>query len=567
MYKLHLSLSLLIGLIFSCSIFIIYGVESEIAANQTDVLNLLSSSQIRDGYPFLWEEFEDAPGDQQGDDSVVFGPSLGPFHNYTELVTKLKTLNTTYPEIIQVFTIGKTYFGREIYCVRITNESIILPKTEVLVIGQHHAQEQINVENALYFIDRLVYDYFTSSSPIQPLLNTKSIFVIPSLNIDGAALLSQNPWQRKTSRPIDEDGDGVEDEYEVQDVNMDGYVDGLYDESNNFVGYEGLDLDGDGVSGNDIPGGVDPNRNYAYNFGNQSGASDNPSAWNYHGPRAFSENCTARFRDFVMARNFITAVSLHSGMDYAMLLGPGHEGVLPGGNDRELYISTGTKLTELTGFTLEMNGAYTTSGVWDDWMYTNDTLLAFTFETYGDPSSYGSIYNSTTGFYHHRGVWDYCNPPTDVVIENSAQTYPGLLFMAEEAPYLSIQTNNIQEGEKLQVHVSVSNPSTYIRTNGSIFLNWTISQAEGIRPLDSTHTVNFGELEARSSKEAIIRFSIDRPNYSLHIKLYAGGSKVGTIVSEYLIDPSQITTKSNVSIPYVVLLSLLVFVLIRRNAS
>ena len=542
--------------------------EPAITANQKEKWTKIPNFQIRDGYTFLWKEFEDAPEDQSGDDSVVFGPSLGPFHNYTELVTKLTNLNTTYPEIIQVSTIGKTYFGREIYCVRITNESILLPKTEVLVVGQHHAQEQINVENALYFIDKLVYDYFTSSSPIQRLLNTKSIFVIPSLNIDGAALLSQNPWQRKTARPIDEDGDGVTDEYEIQDVNMDGYVDRLYDESNNFVGYEGIDLDGDGSTGNDIPGGVDPNRNYAYNFGNQPGASDDISAWNYHGPYPFSENCTARFRDFAMTRNFITAVSLHSGMDYTMLLGPGHAGVLPGGDDRDLYISTGTKLTELTGFTLEMNGGvYTTSGVWDDWMYTNDTLLAFTFETYGDPSSYGSIYNSTTGFYHHRGVWDYCNPPADAVIENSVQTYPGLLFMAEEAPYLSIETDYTQEGEKFLVHVSVSNPSTYIRTNGSIVLNWTVSHAVGITPVDSIRTVNLGEIEARSNKEIIVGFSINQPNYSLLIKFYAGGSKVGTSASEFLIDPSQETTKVNVSIPFAMLLSILVVVLIRRNAS
>ncbi len=568
MSKLYLSLILIVGIILSYSILIIYDVNSGIVATQIETIELIPNFQIRDGYTFLWEEFEDAPGDQQGDDSVVFGPSLGPFHNYTELVIKLKNLNTTYPEIIHVFTIGKTYFGREIYGVRMTNESIIVPKTEVLVVAQHHAQEQINVENALYFIDRLVYEYFTASSRIQYLLNTKSIYVIPSLNIDGAALLSQNPWQRKTARPIDEDGDGISDEYEVQDVNRDGYVDGLYDESGNFVGYEGLDLDDDGLTGNDIPGGVDPNRNYAYNFGKQLGASDNPSAWNYHGPSAFSENCTARFRDFVMVKNFITAVSLHSGMEYPMLLGPRHEGVLPGGDDRDLYISTGIKLKDLTGFTLMMNdGASATSGTWDDWMYTNDTLLVFTFETYGDPLSYGSTYNGTTGFYHYRGIWDFCNPPANAVIENSAQTYSGLLFMAEEAPYLSIQANYIQKGENLLVHLSISNPSTYIRTNDSIVLNWTVVQAVGIRSIDSTHIVNLGELNAKSSKETILRFSIDQLNYNLRIRLYVGGSKVGTIVSDYIIDPSQVTIRSTAANPFVVLLGLLVFVMIRRNAS
>ncbi len=566
MKKLLLIGSLFTGLILPCSIAVINSHTFMITVNQPESFNF-PKFRTRGDYTFIWEEYDGAPGDQQGDDSVVFGPSFGPYHNYSELVNKLKNLNTTYPEIIQVFTIGKTYFGREIYCVRITNESITFPKTEVVIVGQHHAQEQINVENALYFIDKVVDDFFSSSTTIQNLLNTKSIYVIPSLNIDGAELMSQNPWQRKTLRPIDEDGDGVEDEYEVQDINKDGYVDRLYDGSNNFIGHEGIDLDGDGGIGNDKPGGVDPNRNYAYQFGKSPGASDNPSAWNYHGPHAFSENCTARFRDFILQRNFVSAVSLHSGMDYTMILGPStHNGGLLGGSDRDMYTSIGTKLQELTGFSLEMGGGgYATSGVWDDWMYSNGTLLAFTFETYGNPSAYYSIYNDTTGYHHHRGVWDYCNPPGDQVMENSVQTYQGLLFMAEEAPYLTIQTNNKQVGEQLQIEVTVTNPSEYIRTNGSITLDWTASQVTGLTLLNTTNTVNMGELEAKSNKHTTIIFSIDQPNYSVHINLQADGSKVGVAMTEYDLNSSQITTESTDSAPLIGIIGFMVFVIIKRK--
>jgi hypothetical protein len=391
--------------------------------------------------------------------------------------------------------------------------------------------------------------------------------VIPSLNIDGAELMSQNPWQRKTLQPIDEDGDGIEDEFEVRDINMDGYVDRLYDGSNTFIGHEGIDLDKDGRIGNDKPGGVDPNRNYAYEFGKSPGASDNPTAWNYHGPSAFSENCTARFRDFVLQRNFITAVSLHSGMDYTMILGPSaHKGALPGGLDWELYFNTGNKLQELTGFSLELGGGvYPTSGVWDDWMYSNGTLFAFTFETYGNPSAYYSIYNETTGYYHHRGVWDYCNPPGDEVIENSAQAYPGLLFMAEEAPYLSIETNNIQVGEQLHIKVVVTNPSTFIPTNGSIILESNVSQITGLTPLNKAHTVNLGELGAKSSIQTTFKFSIDRDNYSAQIKLRAYGLKVGDTVIEYDLNSIDITTKSSVPFTLAGIWGFIIFVIRRKK--
>ncbi|MFX1507133.1 MAG: M14 family zinc carboxypeptidase [Promethearchaeota archaeon] len=562
MSKLWGIMSLLMGLILTFSLSITH---SQALISTDRGLKLANSIEIQSSeeYSFIWDEYKDAPGDQSGDDSVVFGPSFGPYHNYSELVNKLKKLNTTYPEIIQVFSIGKTYFGREIYCVCITNESITLPKTEVVIVSQHHAQEQINVENALYFIEKVIVDFYSSSIPIQTLLNTKAIYVIPSLNIDGAEFMSQNPWQRKTLRPIDEDGDGVEDEYEVQDVNMDGYVDGIYDASHNFIGFEGKDLDGDGQIGNDKPGGVDPNRNYAYNFGKIPGASDNPTAWNYHGPHAFSENCTARFRDFVLKQNFITAVSLHSGMDYSMIIGP--SAYEDNTDDWDLYFSTGTKLQELTGFTLEIGGVYATSGVWDDWMYSNGTLLAFTFETYGNPSEYYSFYNDTAGYYHHRGAWDYCNPPGDKVIENCKQTYSGLLFMVEEAPYLSIQTKNKQVGKELQIEVTVTNPSRYIRTNGSISITWSVSQVTGLTPLNPMPPVNLGELEANSNKQATLKFSIDQPNYSLHIKFQADGPKVGVAIIEYDVNSSEITTESTGSLPLIGIIFSIVFVIIKKR--
>ena len=567
MNKLWLIGSILAGLILASSIGGINAHTSVITFNSSVRENSSFKRDTREGYTFIWEDYEDAPGDQPGDDSVVFGPSFGPYHNYSELVKKLMNLNTTYPEIIQVFTIGKTYFEREIYCVRITNESNTHSKTEVLIVGQHHAQEQISVENALYFIDKIVDDFFQSSASIQTLLNTKALYVIPSLNIDGAEIMSQNPWQRKTLRPIDEDGDGVEDEYEVQDINKDGYVERIYDASGNFIGDEGIDLDGDGRIGNDKPGGVDPNRNYPYAFGIQPGASDNPSAWNYHGPHPFSENCTARFRDFVLQRNFITAVSLHSGMQYSMILGPAaHEGGVLGGTDKDLYISTGSKLQELTGFSLEMGGAgYATSGVWDDWMYLNGTLLAFTFETYGNPSAYFTAKNATTHYQHHWGAWDFCNPPGDQVIENSAQTYQGLLFMAEEAPYLAIQTINKLVGDELQIEVTVTNPSLYIRTNGSITLEWTVSQVTNMTLLNTEHTVNLGELEAKASKTTTIRFTIDQPNYLVHIKLQADGPKVGAAVMEYMLDSSQVTTETTVPIALVGVIGFIGFVIFRRK--
>ena len=198
-------------------------------------------------------------------------------------------------------------------------------------------------------------------------------------------------------------------------------------------------------------------------------------------------------------------------------------------------------------------------------MYSNGTLLAFTFETFGNPSAYYSIYNSSSGYYHQRGVWDYCNPPGNRVIDNCIQTYPGLLFMVQEAPYLTIQTAKKQIGEQLQIKVTVTNPSAYIRTNGSIILNWTISQVIGLTSLNTTHTVNLGEINAKSQSQTTLLFSIDQSNYSLNIKLWSAGSRVGTIVKEYDLNSIQQVTESSVSIALVGVIGLMIYIMMRKK--
>ena len=117
-------------------------------------------------YHFIWEEFEGALGDLPGDDILSYGASFGPFHNYGEIFNKLSQSNESFPEIIDLFSIGKTFFGRDIYCVRITNESRQEKKTQMLVISQHHAREQITVENAFYFMDKLINGSIMSDPPM-----------------------------------------------------------------------------------------------------------------------------------------------------------------------------------------------------------------------------------------------------------------------------------------------------------------------------------------------------------------------------------------------------------------
>jgi len=141
--------------------------------------NIIKSSQDDDiDYIFIWDEFKNSSNYIEGDDSLVFGASLSNYHNYTEIITKLNDLERNFPEYIDVFSIGTTYLGHEIYAVRITNEQIITDKDEFLIIAQHHAREQITVENALFFVDKIINDTINQDDNVINLLNNKEIYVI-----------------------------------------------------------------------------------------------------------------------------------------------------------------------------------------------------------------------------------------------------------------------------------------------------------------------------------------------------------------------------------------------------
>ena len=113
--------------------------------------------QESESYQWIWEELSSAPSSIIGEDVVFWGESLGPYHNYTEISSKLSLLNSTFSEFVDLYSIGQTWHGRDIWCVKLTNETITTPKTEFYIVGAHHARELISVENCLYFIDKIIY--------------------------------------------------------------------------------------------------------------------------------------------------------------------------------------------------------------------------------------------------------------------------------------------------------------------------------------------------------------------------------------------------------------------------
>ena len=56
------------------------------------------------------------------------------YHDYGNLTRILLQMNRTYSNVASVFSIGKSYLGREIWAVRLTDESSRALKTESLIL-------------------------------------------------------------------------------------------------------------------------------------------------------------------------------------------------------------------------------------------------------------------------------------------------------------------------------------------------------------------------------------------------------------------------------------------------
>jgi len=304
------------------------------------------------------------------------------YHNYTEITTILSALNETYPNVVDVFSIGKSWRNQDIYCVRLTNENDNKPKPEVLFVGYHHAQEQIAAELLLYFVVYAATNFGLDEN-ITMFLSNCEIYVIVALNVDGFDIFEKNDWQRKNARPTDEDYDGLDDEDPPEDLNGNGLIEILVNYTDpydpEFVGYEGIDNDTDGVNGEDWIGGVDLNRNYPVEW--EKAVSD-PSSSVYRGPAPFSEPETQAIRDFVLEHDFTHAISFHSGLEFIFY--PWGCTADPTPDDAK-FVEIAQSLSSITGGT-QYDSPTVMYGIWDDWMYGEAGVLALTCEIFRNES-------------------------------------------------------------------------------------------------------------------------------------------------------------------------------------
>ena len=108
------------------------------------------------------------------------------YYTYDQVVSAMKLLNKTYPELTNLEIVGKSDEGRDIYLITINNKATGAPseKPGVYVDGNIHGNEIQASEVCLYLANRLL-ENFGKNEKLTEVINKNAWYILPCVNVDG----------------------------------------------------------------------------------------------------------------------------------------------------------------------------------------------------------------------------------------------------------------------------------------------------------------------------------------------------------------------------------------------
>ena len=234
--------------------------------------------------------------DGQAQEPITMPLRFDHYYTYDQIVSALKLLNKTYPDLTSLEIVGKSEEGRDIYLITINNKATGAPseKPGIYVDGNIHGNEIQASEVCLYLAGRLL-ENFGKNENITEVINKNAWYILPCVNVDGRYHFFADPNDPSSGRsfriPVDDDRDGLVDEDYPDDLNGDGNISimrkkdpfGKYKTDPEdprlmipvkpgemgewtILGEEGIDNDGDGKINEDGEGYFDGNRNWPYSW-------------------------------------------------------------------------------------------------------------------------------------------------------------------------------------------------------------------------------------------------------------------------------------------------------------
>ncbi len=153
-------------------------------------------------------------------------PRFDHFYRHDELTTLLHDYAAAFPALVRVQSIGRSHEGRDIWLAVLTNTATgaDTDKPAFWCDGNIHAAELTASTACLYWLHRLLTRHGGDAS-ITHLLDTRTIYLCPRLNPDGAELaLADRPRHiRSSTRPYPFDEPAVAG-LTVEDIDGDGRI-------------------------------------------------------------------------------------------------------------------------------------------------------------------------------------------------------------------------------------------------------------------------------------------------------------------------------------------------------
>jgi carboxypeptidase T len=323
-----------------------------------------------------------------------FPTNYSGYHNWTETVAEIMQAAKDHPDIVKVFSIGKSYQGRDIWMAKVSdNVTTDEDEPEVLIDALHHAREHLTTEQALALLHWLTADY-GSNATVTRVVDTRETFIVFALNPDGMRYdLTGDPfraWRKNRQKT---------------------------------------------ASGTAIY--TDLNRNYGYRWACCGGSSSNRGATTYRGPSAWSAPETRALRDFVNSRVIhgiqqITAhITLHTNGELILWpYGYTRTNIPPDMTvqDHQAFVALGKAMASRNGYTAEQSSdLYITDGDQIDWLYFQHRIFSFTFELFPTETP---------------TVWGDHYPADEKIPAQTARNRSAILYLIDHAgcPYSAVDS-------------------------------------------------------------------------------------------------------------------------------
>jgi len=287
------------------------------------------------------------------------------YRDYQNLLIELQQIESQYPDLCKLYDIGDSWgkhysdngnsyyddYHHEIWALKVSdNVEIEEDEPSIYYMGVHHAREPISLEVVMAILHHILDNYGTEPT-ITDNVNNTQIWFIPLVNPNGHRIVTEqiDIWWRKNIRDNNENS-----QFDTDD----------------WYGY-GTD-------------GVDPNRNYGFEWGNV-GASDEWDSPVYHGPYPWSELEILAIKNLLDSHHFVAGISYHSYGELVLFPYGYADGVYAPDHDamEELAIEMAVTIPASGGghyAPQESWQLYPHMGSTDDYAYGVRGIFAFTIE-------------------------------------------------------------------------------------------------------------------------------------------------------------------------------------------